>query len=455
MSEQAKVAFVNQPFDHLLPPHQNSIGIWTYQVAQHLCQTFDVTCYAKLMRVPQQAKKEHQPGTRPNQARMPDGQVNIRFISMLPIRFWSAAERCLSRLFTRQKPFFAFWATYLDYVLPIALDIRRKGIQFVHIHNFPQFGAIIRAFNPEATIILHMHCEWLSQLEPALMTSYLKKVDLIVGSSDHIGNLIKESYPQWVDRIHVLPNGVDIEQFAPAPVQHGSVHATRTGHSDEGTQALENNVHDEAQPHLLFVGRVSPEKGIHVLIDALSIVARTYPGTHLTIVGPEGEVSYDYLVGISTDPLVTELAQFYQGSYWQLLHQRIPESLKSQVTFTGPIAQSELLSFYLSADVLINPSFSESFGMSLIEAMACGQAVIASQVGGMTTIVEEGKTGLLVEQGNAKLLAESILFLLNNQETRLDMGRAGRDRAVDLYAWPRVAALWQALVAAPAPFNNQ
>ena len=77
--------------------------------------------------------------------------------------------------------------------------------------------------------------------------------------------------------------------------------------------------------------------------------------------------------------------------------------------------------------------------MSLIEAMACHVPVVATRVGGMTEIVEEGKTGILVESGSASELAEAILRTLSDEDLRKKMRNAGRERAVELFSWDKIA----------------
>jgi glycosyltransferase involved in cell wall biosynthesis len=90
---------------------------------------------------------------------------------------------------------------------------------------------------------------------------------------------------------------------------------------------------------------------------------------------------------------------------------------------------------YRTASVLVNPSFSESFGMSLIEAMACGTPVIATRVGGMTEVVDG--VGRLTECGDAPALADAILSVLGNETAGAHAG--GRERVLQRYAWDRVA----------------
>ena len=88
--------------------------------------------------------------------------------------------------------------------------------------------------------------------------------------------------------------------------------------------------------------------------------------------------------------------------------------------------------------MVVNPSFSESFGRSLIEAMACQVPVVASRIGGMKEVVVDKVTGIFFEPGNSKDLAEAILFLLENDEVRETMAKAATKSAAEVFSWEKV-----------------
>ncbi|NJK38514.1 MAG: glycosyltransferase family 4 protein [Oscillatoriales cyanobacterium SM2_3_0] len=188
------------------------------------------------------------------------------------------------------------------------------------------------------------------------------------------------------------------------------------------------------------MGRVSPEKGVHLLIEAFCQIAPQYPGIELKIVGSEAVPGRELLVQLSQDPEVAALARFYgDGSYLQQLKQRVPQEFRPQVHFVGAVPYQKLSPFYQNADILINPSLSEAFGMSLVEAMANEVPTIGARVGGMTTVIRPGETGLLFESDQVDQLAQAILKLLANPELRRSMGLIGRQRVIDLFSWDRVA----------------
>jgi glycosyltransferase involved in cell wall biosynthesis len=113
-------------------------------------------------------------------------------------------------------------------------------------------------------------------------------------------------------------------------------------------------------------------------------------------------------------------------------------NIEENVNFLGYISGIKKYSYYKSADVCVFPSIYEAFGIVLLEAMACGKPVVASNVGGIPFVVEEGKTGLLFESGNVEDLADKIVTILKDEELREKMGEAGRERAKE-FTWDKIA----------------
>lgn len=398
-----KVAIVNQPLDGVIPPDHSSVGIWTYQVAPYVARQYDVTVYARWKRTQRSWKREE--------------YLRYHFIHSLPRRVVGGLEPIMNLLKNEDLPVFASQLYYLDYIVPVALRLRRQRVDIVHIHNFTQFVPIVRAFNPQAKIVLHMSGEWLTQLDERIMAQRAAMCDLIFGASNHLTNLIRARFPQLADRCHTVYNGVDVDTFV-APSANG---------------------HHEDAKRLLFVGRVSPEKGVHVLLEALPIVAEKYPEVHLDIVGPVGAMPAEYLVSLSDEPEVLGLLSLYAEPYGTYLNRLIPSALADQVHFSGNLPHETLVRYYHKADVLINPSFSESFGMSLVEALASERPVVAARIGGMVEIVNGSNVGILVERGDAPGLAQAILTLLDDDQGRIAMGKAGREMVLERFTWSQVA----------------
>jgi glycosyltransferase involved in cell wall biosynthesis len=398
-----KIAIVNQPFDAMIPPYQNSIGLWTYHTAACLAISHEVTVFAKRNRM-QKGWKD------PSRAR-------YRFITCAPNRISDMLARRFMPNESTTLPPIASKLYTLDYITLAALAARAQHAQIVHVHNFTQYVPVIRALYPRAKIVLHMSGEWLSSLDRRIMRERAEKADLILGASNHITRLIAQRFPELSPRCKTLYNGVRLDWFQP----------------------VESPIEDRAERRILFVGRISPEKGVHVLVEAFVRLAERFPNLHLDLVGPVEVMPIEYLVKTSQDPHVTRLVEWYSGDYGARLRQLIPPHLAGRVRFAGNVPQAQLPAYYQSADILANPSFSESFGMSLVEAMACGKPVVATRVGGMVEIVEPGKTGFLVEQGSSSALADALATLLEDDALRAHMGKQGRERAAALFGWEQIA----------------
>jgi glycosyltransferase involved in cell wall biosynthesis len=406
-----KVALVHQPLGTLsVPVKDGSSAIWVYEVSRRLARSGEIIVYSRKGR--NQEKFETREGVR-------HCRISTRLDDRL-FRFFADHPRIgqMPGLFDPTRPLFASRVAYLEYGLRVARDIRRQQCDIVHIRNFSQLAPIVKAFNPDARIVLHMECEWLTQLDPAMIGARLRSCNLIVACSGYIANKIKRAFPEVSSRCRVVHNGVDVDTFAPSK---------HRGIQGNGTKRL------------LFVGRVSPEKGLHVLIEAFEDVVKRWPEAQLTIVGPETVPPLDFIIGLSDEPGVSGLRRFYPGSYLSQLRQMLSPETARRVSFISNLPHPDLPDFYRKADLLINPSFVETFGMTLAEAMACSIPVVASRVGGMTEVVENGKQGTLVEPGIPAALAEAILHLLSDECLRHAMGTAGRERAVKLFSWDEVS----------------
>ncbi|WP_420398275.1 glycosyltransferase family 4 protein [Nioella sp.] len=152
---------------------------------------------------------------------------------------------------------------------------------------------------------------------------------------------------------------------------------------------------------LMFVGRLAAVKGVPVLLEALAKAREVQPDLTLT------------LVGDGPDRVALET-------------QAKAMNLVGAVTFAGYKSQSEVAELLASHDALVLPSFAEGVPVVLMEAMAARMPAIATAVGGVSELVEDGKTGCLVAPGDSDALCAAILSLMSDAEKRADMGDAGR-----------------------------
>jgi glycosyltransferase involved in cell wall biosynthesis/LmbE family N-acetylglucosaminyl deacetylase len=408
-----RIAFLAQPVGTYRVPPSASQQIWIYEVADRLARLSqgDVVVYSRRARG--QPREEV------------DGRITYRRFSGRLDRF---ALKWLERIAPARRsklPLFASPLYYPKYVMQVAADARRRKCDVIHIQNFSQFVPIVRALNPHIKIVLDMRSEWLSQLDEETTRHRIAKTDLVIGCSDHITGAIRERFPEFADRCVTVYPGVDVDAFRPLGRHDG------TGN-------------DQPQPRLLFVGRVSPEKGVHVLLEAFRMIVDDFPEARLEIVGPHQRADRGFIVDLSDDEGVRDLRAYYDGDYRAYLENRVRHlKIERNVVFSGLVRQRDLIERYQAADVVVNPSFSESFGRSLIEAMASGVPVIGARVGGMKETIDHGETGLVVDPGDAAGLAEATKALLSDDLLRRAMGAAGRERAVKRYSWEKVVEeLW-------------
>lgn len=209
------------------------------------------------------------------------------------------------------------------------------------------------------------------------------------------------------DRVEVIPCGVDTHRFRPIPSQE----ARRCLGLSEG-------------PLVLFVGRIDPIKGIDTLIKAMAIL------TQEPTFQEETRLRLLVVGGDPKDGGKNEELEALNGLSARL-------GLSEKILFLPGQSQEKLAYFYPAADIVVLPSRYESFGMVALEAMACGTPVIASRVGGLPFTVPE-EAGILVPEGEERLLAEKIGCLLKKEELRLRLGDGGV-RWARKFRWPQVA----------------
>ncbi|GBF80255.1 glycosyltransferase family 4 protein [Aphanothece sacrum] len=321
------------------------------------------------------------------------------------------------KILPKKRPFYASILCDFRYYWQIAKNLQLQNCDIIQINFTFHIAPLIRALNPQAKIVVYLQTEWLTQLDHQMVERQLQGVNMVIGCSDYITNKIRNQFPNIP--CETVYNGVDINHF--------NVNPDIKKNNDIVT--------------LLFVGRVSPEKGIHILLEAFNKVIEKYPQVQLKIVGPEGKDGVLPLQMLDTEELYTQnLIPFYTGKYSQQLREIISVNASSSVFFVGPVEQLDLVKYYQEADIFVFPSvWNEPFGIPLIEAMAMELPVVATYSGAFPEIVEEQKTGLLVERANPNALANAILQLLDNKNIRHTMGKAGRNKVVKQFTWEKIS----------------
>ncbi|MET8998241.1 glycogen synthase [Amycolatopsis sp. Hca4] len=232
--------------------------------------------------------------------------------------------------------------------------------------------------------------------------------DAIIAVSGGMRRDVLAAYPDVPpERVHVIHNGIDTTLYRPDP----------------GTEALVKHGIDPDRPYVLFVGRITRQKGVPHLVRA---GASLDPGVQLVLCAggadtPELDAEFR--------GLVAELEKTRTGVRW------IPEMLP----------RDEVVQLLTHAAVFACPSVYEPLGIVNLEAMACGTPVVASDVGGIPEVVDDGRTGLLVHydeqdpQGFEAGLAAALNEVVGAGDRAAAMGTAGRERAVGEFGWKAIA----------------
>jgi PEP-CTERM/exosortase A-associated glycosyltransferase len=220
--------------------------------------------------------------------------------------------------------------------------------------------------------------------------------------------------------IHVVPNGVDVSAFSPGPE----------------LSCLRDRLRLENKRVLLYAGAFQPYEGLPVLIEAMAAVVTRVPQAHLLIVGGGSAQS-------APEPASTEHT---------LRTMVVARGLASHVTFAGQVPHAEVAGYYSLADVVVYPRIRTrttalTTPLKPLEAMACGRAIVISDLPPMRELVIEGVTGLSFPPGDASALADRCLALLRNPVLRNSLGVAARQFVTAHRQWSAVTARYKEIYA--------
>jgi len=320
----------------------------------------------------------------------PDSEVegNVHYHRIRIGRFYNRAFRKLTRL----DPY-----SYADRIVRYA---NSNAPAIVHIHNAPKFVDQLAGRIGEARIVLHMHNEKEDRVR--------SRLDALIGCSDYIRSWFS-ARGMSVDRYGVLPNGVDTRLFRPL--------------QPDAARALRQKANIPVDRFIvLFVGRISPEKGPDLLAEA----ARWLDPSrfHLLFVGEWSKGDAD-----------TSARVRYARQLKELLR-AVPH------TVLDTLAPTDMHSVYGLGDLVVIPSrFEEPFSMVAIEAMACGVPVLAFRRGGMAEYLVDRDNALVVDpEVSAKDLAHSIDHAAHNPSGLAQMAARARGTVERRFTWDRVVA---------------
>lgn len=244
--------------------------------------------------------------------------------------------------------------------------------------------------------------------------------DRLVANTPAEAQELIDLYGADPDRVRVVNPGVDLETFVP-----GNMSAAR--------QKIGLNSNAVV---LLFVGRIQPLKAPDVLVRAAAVLIDRDPSLRDRLIvaicgGPSG-------TGLNKPNSLVELAADL--------------GISANMHFAPPVTRDQLVTWFHAADICVVPSHSESFGLVAVEAQACGTPVIAARVGGLTTAVREGYSGILVDGHEPEIWAEKISLLITNPQLRSELALgavqhassfgwdATTDRLIEVYEEAQFAA---------------
>lgn len=322
-----------------------------------------------------------------------------------------------------------------------SLDFNTRNIDasLVHLHTwYAHFGGILAKLNYGLPMVLTVHS--LEPLRPWkreqlgggydftvwLERTAIEMADAVIAVSEETKTDVQRFFNVDPAKLHVIHNGIDLEEYVKV---------------DQPDVLRHHGINPDV-PYVLFVGRITRQKGIVHFVRAIE---KMDPGFQIVLCAGAPDTPE---IAEEMKAAVAEAQRHREGIIW----------IQAMVDLPTKVA------FYSHAAVFCCPSIYEPFGIINLEAMACETAVVATAVGGIKEVVVEGETGLLVPLQQqtespyeatdpakfASDLALAINTLMADEPLRTRMGRAGRARAVDHFSWRAIAektlALYQTLV---------
>ncbi|MFH1775486.1 MAG: glycosyltransferase family 4 protein [Chloroflexota bacterium] len=277
--------------------------------------------------------------------------------------------------------------------------LAREKFDIVHLHEpfMPMLCSAVLRFSDTANVGTFHACHgrpgykfgrpistfMLNRRAPKLAG----KIAVSRPAADFAGEFVPGDYT-------IIPNGVDLEHFSPdvAPFEEFR----------------------DGKLNILFVGRLEYRKGFDYLLAAYRWIKPEFPDCRIIVVGPGTRL---------------------RGKY----ERRVAKCRLEDVVFIGHSSYDDLPRYYQTADIFCSPATGrESFGIVLLEAMALGKPIVASNIEGYASVVSDGVEGLLVPPKNDRMLAQALLSLMKDEALRRQIGERGRLKVRE-YSWDRVA----------------
>jgi len=284
--------------------------------------------------------------------------------------------------------------TLVDWFELIVEEHRREPFDLLQGYFLPQAGFVTvyagKYLNLPSVVSIRGNDVERAAFDPSRFSHVmyaLQNADVVTTNATELARKAKA----FVERdVVLIPNGVDTERFKPMPRNEALAGALGTGTKEE-------------RAVMGFVGELREKKGLSTLFDAYAQINKTRPTT-LLIVGEirAGEDRQTFDEFRSTNP-------------------------DSRIIVTGYVAHEDLPAYYALMDVFVHPSLRDGMPNAVLEAMACGKMVIATAVGGVTDVIQDGVNGMLVPVHEAGRLEAAIAEALDQSEKRDQLGRSARE----------------------------
>lgn len=285
---------------------------------------------------------------------------------------------------------------------------KKREIEIIHQHDFISNLFTTKILKKKYPIVLTNHTGEFLFLNKFLLFKFALKIllqhlDYLIGPSKE---LCKIPFQSNMEKIRYIPNGVDINKFI--PIKEEEKHQLKLSAGYDGNIKI-----------VLCARRWAPTKGVIYFVKAIKKISMDFKNVKFIISGNEYGGYPEY-----------------KNSILKYIEK---ERLRDYIVLLGDIQYQDMYRYYQISDIVVLPSLMEATSLAGLEAMSCGKPLIGSNVGGIPEIIEDGKTGYLVEAKNEDALACAILRLLKNPQIINLMGKNSREKVEKEFSWNTVA----------------
>jgi spore coat protein SA len=316
----------------------------------------------------------------------------IHRISVKKLFTVETAFKFVSQVSQRLTGYKTFTASQV-YGFVAAVRASRLRPDVVLVYNRFQTAMWATRMARRSSIVLFMDNEHLSNISDARLHRVFKNVDVIAVPSNFLGNTITQRRCGPSEMVVTLRHGISSDVFFPG----------------NRSYCLEE------QPQILYVGRLVPEKGVHLLIQAFKLLLNEYPNAELTIAGGA------WFGSESRSSYIASLESLTVG-------------IETQISFLGSVSHRDLPELYRNANLFVMPSiWREVHGQVNLEAMATALPIITTRRGGIPECV--GDTAVLLDEVDVESLLSAMQKIVNCPQIARSMGERARNRAIARFGW--------------------